>query len=277
MKENFCEEVEDQPDLYDATVMTPKEINPVLTSLRSDKYSYPASVFPQVGELLYSLVKCFHPKFVIETGTFLGYSAICIAQAMEDNKKGHLHSFDLFLPNEQYISPVTGMTAANMLETVRAHSEKANVSHRITFHKGDSSQQIGSVFEGREECVDLAFIDGDHTIQGCLKDWHAVDPLMNVGGIVILHDVVPQNCGWEGPRHLLDQIAKERADYYQAIELPTPDGYGVAVMQKIKGTKGVKKLKPTWRAVLADKKNRFVVKKHKIMRSLKGKKPLPSQ
>jgi predicted O-methyltransferase YrrM len=36
--------------------------------------------------------------------------------------------------------------------------------------------------------VDFVFIDGDHSEEGLLADWHAWSPLIEPGGIVSLHD-----------------------------------------------------------------------------------------
>ena len=40
------------------------------------------------------------------------------------------------------------------------------------------------VLEDLENPLDMAFLDGDHTIRGCLKDWNAVQPALKPGGIV---------------------------------------------------------------------------------------------
>ncbi len=42
---------------------------------------------------------------------------------------------------------------------------------------------------GRE--IDFAFIDGDHSESGVRDDWNNIRPLMNRGGIVAFHDIVP--------------------------------------------------------------------------------------
>jgi len=37
--------------------------------------------------------------------------------------------------------------------------------------------------------IDLLFIDGDHTYEGCLQDYKTYSPLVRPGGIVALHDI----------------------------------------------------------------------------------------
>jgi hypothetical protein len=55
--------------------------------------------------------------------------------------------------------------------------------------------------------------------------------------LVVLHDIYPEQCGWDGPRYVLDHIAEDSAERakWQVLELPTPsiDNYGLAVLKRI--------------------------------------------
>ena len=208
-----------------------KPINPVIDLLERDPNSYPASVYPEIGRFLYSFVRCYRPKLVLETGSYVGYSSLCIAQALEENKIGYLHSFDLFLDLPDYKSPVIG-PCSNTLEVARAHINKAELSNRVTFYKGDSSETIKKVFKDNLKCFNLAFIDGDHTLRGCLKDWLVIDQLLVEEGVVLLHDTMPEKCGWLGPRYLLEELGKKESSNYHWVNIPTPDGFGLGIIQK---------------------------------------------
>jgi hypothetical protein len=88
--------------------------------------------------------------------------------------------------------------------------------------------------------VDLAFLDGDHTIAGIARDFAAVEPLVGVGGSVLLHDTNPAVCGHEGPRFIIDRIGAGRAraagifGRYEIREIETlPLNYGVAVLKRV--------------------------------------------
>ena len=52
--------------------------------------SNPSGIAIEEGMLLYSLIRCFRPDHVLETGTNLGISARFIGLALEDNHKGEL-------------------------------------------------------------------------------------------------------------------------------------------------------------------------------------------
>ncbi|MDK2972938.1 MAG: hypothetical protein PWP23_2693 [Candidatus Sumerlaeota bacterium] len=213
--------------------LQPKEpINPVIKILESDPTSYPGSVFPEIGRFLYSFVRLLRPTNVAEIGVLFGYSSLCITQALEENGGGHLHSFDLFLDrSDGYCSPVTGVRGTG-LEVAWGHLEKAGLAHRVSFHQGDSSSKIREAFPDKSVLFDLAFIDGDHTLEGCLKDWQAIDERLGEGGIVLLHDTLPENCGCLGPRRLLIDLEKRYPGMYHAVDLPTPEGFGLAIIQK---------------------------------------------
>ena len=223
-----------------------KPVNPVIEQLERDPGNYPGSAFPEVGRFYYSLVRCVRPGLVIETGTLIGYSTLCIAQALEDNGAGHVHSFDIFPIVPDYVSAVIG-PCEDLYCAARAHVEKAGVSHRVTLHKGDSSDNIGRVFhDGRPE-VHLALIDGDHALEGCFKDWNAVAPLIAPDGLVVVHDTNLARCTWFGPRCLLETIRREGRELYQVLNLPSPEGFGFGLIQKVSSEAAAR-----WRPALAD-------------------------
>lgn len=196
-----------------------RPLNPIIEKLESEKDSFPVSIFPGLGRLLYTFVRCCRPQKVIETGTNIGYSALCIAQGLADNGTGHLYSFDLF------------ENSPDQLSLIRKRFENAGLAKWASFHKGDSSTMIERIFNA-ENHIDLAFIDGDHTLKGCMKDWYAVDDHLLVGGIVLLHDTQFGHCQWLGPKYLLEELSKRGHDIYQVINMHTSDGCGLGIIQK---------------------------------------------
>jgi hypothetical protein len=207
-----------------------------------------ALIAPEMGRLLYWFVRCTRPRLVVEAGSFIGYSALCIGQALEDNGEGHLHAFDLFLDLPDYVSPVLGR-CTNTLAAARGHIAQAGLAHRVTFHKGDSSAQILQTFTDRQVRLDMAFIDGDHRLRGCLKDWFAVDQLLAEDGFVLLHDTEPERAEWLGPRYLLEQLGERAAGQYQWINLCA--GAGLGVIQK-RTAQGLNPWWPSWGQLLTE-------------------------
>ena len=92
------------------------------------------------GRLLKMLVHMIRPKNILEVGTFSGYSAICMAEGLEDD--GRVYTFEI---NDE------------MEDFTRPWIEGSAVADKITFIIGDAvteAPKLGIVF-------DMAFIDGD--------------------------------------------------------------------------------------------------------------------
>jgi hypothetical protein len=90
---------------------------------------------------------------------------------------------------------------------------------------------IENVLTKSGEFADLAFIDGDHRITGCMKDFVAVDKFLRPGGIIILHDTQIVK-DWLGPIYLLQQLGEKQRDRYGIINIRTADSCGMALLQK---------------------------------------------
>ncbi len=238
--------------------MPSRPLNSVIQAIEDEPSSFPTSFYPGIGRFFYSFVRLMQPERMAETGTFAGYSSLCIAQAMEDNKKGHLDCFDLFAPcSPNYKSPLID-SPKTMLEVARGHLTQAGLAHRVTFHQGDSSANISQVFQQEGETLDMAFIDGDHTHLGAIKDWEAIDRCLKPNGYVLFHDTIPAGCAWVGPLEVLENLKKQSGDCYQVINLNTVDGTGVGVVQKTRSGVAM-----NWKPKLLDLlTEKFFLRKH---------------
>lgn len=148
------------------------------------------------GRLLKMLVSMIRPKNVLEVGTFSGYSALSMAEGLEDG--GHLYTFEINDEQEDFTRPWI---------------EQSPWADRITFLIGDAiteAPRLGVSF-------DLAFIDGDKRTyretyemalsvvrkggfilaDNTLWDGHVVDPSygkdQQTHGIVSFNDYVRQD------------------------------------------------------------------------------------
>ncbi|MDY6986992.1 MAG: class I SAM-dependent methyltransferase [Thermodesulfobacteriota bacterium] len=204
----------------------------VLAEIYNMTIAFPASLSPHQGEFLRSIVLNIAPEHVVEIGCFIGVSSIWIASALEDNNKGVVHSIDLF--NDIFPSPpYTYGYLEDPLAFAKSKVRLARLEHRVNFHKGDS------VAIGKKYCndigkrIDLLFIDGDHTVEGCRKDFKLYEPYVNVGGYILLHDIYPDHCGWDGPRYLIDKILKKE-NRFEVLEMKTtPNNFGMALARKL--------------------------------------------
>jgi hypothetical protein len=239
-----------------------------LKELYASPYAFPAAMSPEAGLMLFSLVRNIRPRVVVEVGTFIGISTIWLAAALEEGKddpgrapgevQGLIHCFDDFGPIHSGPWRDAALSASR-LPLVESHLAKAGLSHRVQFHAGDSSTEIlkhrevlragldpfkgawmspivgSNAGPGSIGGVDFALVDGNHTVEGVLQDLRAIEPVLNTGGYIALHDTFPEQCGEHmGPRHILDHLAAEAQGLYEVCELYTaPLNYGMALLRRI--------------------------------------------
>ena len=205
-----------------------------LRDLYTQSVAFPASISPQSGLLLHALVLNLRPRVAVETGTFLGASTLWMASALTTNAR--LFSFDDFGP----IAP--GPWRESQLHTdrvavVRDRLARAGLADRVQLTAGDSASGLCA---GRDRLrerggVDLALLDGDHTVEGATRDLWSLEPVLNTGGYILLHDTYPEQGGnHEGPRHVVNRINEISQGLYERCELHlAPLNYGLAVLRRV--------------------------------------------
>jgi predicted O-methyltransferase YrrM len=109
---------------------------------------------------------------------------------------------------------------------------------RADSHDPRTVAQVKSLLGSRP--IDFLFIDGDHSLQGVRLDYEFFAPLVRPGGLIALHDVVPDgrlrtgvpseaNVG-EVPLFWAELKAKG-LDWQELIDNPDQDGYGIGVVR----------------------------------------------
>lgn len=126
------------------------------------------------GRLLKMLTRMIRPKLAVELGTFSGYSALCIAEGLDEGAM--LHTFEVNDEQEDFTRPWI---------------EQSPVADKIRFIIGDAiteAPQLGVTF-------DLVFIDGDKRTyrQTCEMALSVLRP----GGFILADNTL-----WDG--HVVD-------------------------------------------------------------------------
>ena len=139
------------------------------------------------GRLLKMLVRMIRPKNILEVGTFSGYSAICMAEGLEEG--GKVYTYEV---NDE------------MEDFTRPWIEGSAVADKIEFIIGDAiveAPKLGIEF-------DMAFIDGDKRTY--LETYEMVLRLLRPGGFI-----PADNTLWDG--HVLE-IPRSADRQTQGIE-----------------------------------------------------------
>jgi predicted O-methyltransferase YrrM len=92
------------------------------------------------GRVLSMLSKLIRPKNILEIGTYTGYSALCLAEGMQDD--GQLHTIDI---NEE------------LVDLQRKYFDRSDYGDRIFQHLGNALD----IVPGLDLEFDLVFIDAD--------------------------------------------------------------------------------------------------------------------
>lgn len=169
------------------------------------------------GRLLKMLVEMVRPKNILEVGTFSGYSAISMAEGLEEGAK--LYTFEINDEQEDFTRPWI---------------EGSDVADKIEFIIGDAiteAPRLGVTF-------DMAFIDGDKRTY--IETYEMALGVMRPGGFIIAdntlwdgHVVDPEYDRDQqtiGIRHFNDYIANDNR--VEKVILPVRDGLTIMRVKK---------------------------------------------
>ncbi|WP_027449313.1 O-methyltransferase [Xylanibacter brevis] len=161
------------------------------------------------GRLLKMLVQMIRPKNILEVGTFSGYSALCMAEGLEEG--GKLYTFEINDEQEDFTRPWI---------------ENSPVADKIEFIIGDAiseAPKLGVVF-------DMAFIDGDKRTYK--ETYEMVLSILRPGGFILADNTL-----WDGhvvdPAYAKDQQTRgietfndyiAQDDRVEKVILPLRDG-----------------------------------------------------
>lgn len=126
------------------------------------------------GRLLKMLVQMLRPQNILEVGTFSGYSALCMAEGLEDGSM--VYTFEINDEQEDFTRPWL---------------EQSSVADRVRFIIGDAvteAPKLGITF-------DMAFIDGDKRTYK--ETYEMALSVVRKGGFILADNTL-----WDG--HVVD-------------------------------------------------------------------------
>ena len=122
---------------------------------------------PLQGKVLEMLSKLVRPKYILEIGTFTGYSALCLVKGIQPG--GALHTIEL---REE------DATIAQNYFTKSSHKDQ------IILHRGNALEVIPTL-----DCTwDLIFIDADKT--NYINYYDLTLPVLKKGGVILADNVL---------------------------------------------------------------------------------------
>lgn len=127
------------------------------------------------GRVLKMLVRMIRPRNILEIGTFSGYSAICLAEGLDEG--GMVYTFEINDEQEDFTRPWI---------------EGSPVADRIKFIIGDALKEAPRL--GVE--FDMAFVDGDKRTY--MESYEMVLSVLRPGGFILADNTL-----WDG--HVVDR------------------------------------------------------------------------
>lgn len=160
------------------------------------------------GALLKMLASLLGARRVLEIGTYTGYSALCLAEALPDGGK-----------------VVTCDRSEEFTAIARRFWDQSPHGPKIELRLGDGLETVRSLASG--EPFDMAFLDADKVRY---PDYYeAIVPILNVGGLLVVDNVLwsgavltPESDAAKGIAALNERILGD--DRVENVLLPVRDG-----------------------------------------------------
>lgn len=206
-------------DLQEYAEKHTTEETPLLKKINRDTHAQvlmPRMLSGQLQGRVLSMISCMvRPRVILEIGTYTGYSALCMAEGLQEN--GKLITIDI---NEE------------LHDRVRAYFQEAGLDNLIDYRIGDATAIIPQI----KENFDLVFIDADK--ENYARYFDLVIDRVNLNGIILADNVL-----WSG-KVLQQKVDKDtraiiefnekvqRDERVENVLLPIRDG--MMLMRKIR-------------------------------------------
>ena len=163
-----------------------------------EKYTWDNEDVPQmisgqmVGKFLQSIIRMLAAQKIVEVGTFTGYSALQMAEAIPLH--GEIHTCELMKKHAA---------------TAQSFFNKSDYGKKITIHEGPALKSLEILKAGN---FDMAFIDADKS--NYLEYYKRCLVLIRAGGVIVLDNML-----WSGsvidPNDDDSKSLRKTGDYIQ--------------------------------------------------------------
>ncbi len=181
----------------------------------------PAQVREEIMELLKILVK-HKPQSILEIGTARGGTLFLFTRVASSDAR--IISIDL--PGGRFGGGYPEWRIP-LYESFAIHNQRVYLI-RGDSHAHSTLKMVKGILDGRG--LDFLFIDGDHTYEGVRKDFDMYGKLVDKGGVIAFHDIVP------GPPESVCDVPrfwneiKHRFSYVELVKDRKQGGYGIGVI-----------------------------------------------
>jgi predicted O-methyltransferase YrrM len=116
-------------------------------------------------------------RHLVEIGVWHGVTTAVLRRAMAPD--GVLWAVDPF---------PAGRLGVNLQRPIARAEVRRVPNARVRWIRSTGEDAALTYRREKTPPADVVFIDGDHSYDGLLRDWHAWSPLVGSGGVICLHD-----------------------------------------------------------------------------------------
>jgi predicted O-methyltransferase YrrM len=161
------------------------------------------------------------PITIVEIGTEAGGTTFLLANGLTSAKT--VVGVDRFVRNARRIDALSRPGVSIAFVEASSH-----LSHTVAAVKARLDNRP----------IDLLFIDGDHSFAGALADFRAYGPHVRDGGLIVFHDIVPderlrngqQSLAYAGEVPILWRLLRNQYNHKEFVADPTQEGRGIGVL-----------------------------------------------
>jgi Methyltransferase domain len=180
------------------------------------------------GFLYYGLVRTLRPKHILVIGSGYGFSVVCLALGLKDNRYGELTFIDpsFSLLKNGPLKTIGGQAQWDDPALVRARFVRFGVESIVTHHRVTSEAFFQNYSLHGLGNIDLAFVDGNHAYSAVRHDFLAVLSHSHKNSYVLLHDTnlrVRELLRHAGVKRLTRSISRNR-ESFEIIDFPFSSG-----------------------------------------------------
>jgi predicted O-methyltransferase YrrM len=151
---------------------------------------------------------------ILEVGSFRGRSCVAIASACQAGVE--VVSVDPYLP-------ISSAEKGRQFEFGAADKEiclinllLSRVARKVRLMQCVSAPV--AQYLGQDDCIQMMFIDGDHSYEGVTADFNLWFPVLQLGGVIMFHDSINRHESW-GVWRLMDELkTRNDLELVEAVE-----------------------------------------------------------
>ena len=187
----------------------------------------------QHGRLLYSTLREYIERNalktinILETGTALGFSSLCMAKALEDSKcYGKIITFDIVPHNQRMYWNSIKDHEGPLTRSELLSNYKDLIDKYIVYHQGDTKLELKKINIPR---IHFAFFDGEHTYARVKREFEYIAPYQGKGDIVFYDDFVDD--AYPGLVKAVNEICEEHNYSKNIINVKESRSYAITNKQ----------------------------------------------